>query len=171
MSPRKKLYDSYRSIMLVGAGMGVSLVAYFVLVKVLESRGTEPAGVPLEDSAVDLIRLIFYALSVVLIFVISFVRSVVLRAAAGESAEELVNKLFQAGVVTLALCELPAVLGLAMYFLGRMYFDFYILLAFSLVLFFFYFPRYERWKEWMDRKAGPNWEQERERPPANRQAR
>jgi hypothetical protein len=108
----------------------------------------------------DLIRLIVYGFSVMLIFVIGFMRGVMLRSAAGESVADLINKLFHAAIITLAFCEAPAIFGLALYFMGRMYFDFYILLAFSLVLFFFYFPRYERWKSWMERKAGPDWEQE-----------
>jgi hypothetical protein len=160
MSALKKLYNSYRLVMLIGGAMGASLIFYFIIVKTLESRGIAPQSTLHEDTSLDLIRLIVYGSSIMLAFVISFVRSVMLRSASGESVEELVNKLFQAGIITLAFCEVPAVLGLVLYFIGRMYFDFYILLALSLVLFFFYFPRYERWKAWMERKAGPNWEQE-----------
>jgi hypothetical protein len=146
--------------MLIGAAMGASLILYFIIVKMLESRGIAPQSILGEDTSLDVIRLVVYGSSIMLIFLISFMRSVMLRSVAGESIEELVNKLFRAGIITLSLCEAPAILGLVLYFIGRMYFDFYILLAFSLVLFFFYFPRYERWKAWMERKAGPNWEQE-----------
>ncbi len=161
MSARKKLYDSYRSIMLIGAGMGVSLVFYFIVVKALESRVSAPEGITGDDSALDLIRLIVYGASLMLGFVMGFIRGIMLRTAPGESADDLIGKLSRAAIVTLSICELPAVFGLVLYLVGRMYFDFYILLAFSLVLFFFYFPRYERWKAWMEKKAGPNWELEK----------
>jgi F0F1-type ATP synthase membrane subunit c/vacuolar-type H+-ATPase subunit K len=160
MSALKKLYDTYRSIMLIGAAMGGSLIFYFILVKVLESRGIMDGDITYENSSLDLMRVVIYGASIMLAFTMSIVRGMMLRSVKGESIEDLVNKLFRSAIVTLALCEAPAILGLMLYFIGRLYFDFYILLAFSLVLFFFYFPRYERWKGWMEKKAGPNWEQE-----------
>jgi hypothetical protein len=160
MNALKKLYGSYRSIMLIGAGMGISFAFYFVLVKVLESRGIMDRDVTFENSPLDLIRVVIYGASIMLAFGISLVRGMLLRSAPAATTEDLINKLFRAAIVTLAICELPAIFGLALYFIGRIYFDFYILLAFSLVLFFFYFPRYERWKAWMEKKAGPDWERE-----------
>lgn len=160
MSALKKLYDSYRSIMLIGAGMGASLLFYFVLVKVMDSQGVMDRDITFENSPSDLMRVIIYGASIALAFALGIVRGIMLRSVRGESIQDLVNRLFRAGIITLALCEMPAIFGLALYFMGRMYFDFYILLAFSLVLFFFYFPRYERWKAWMEKKAGPDWEKE-----------
>jgi len=54
-----------------------------------------------------------------------------------------------AAVITYAFCESIAVLGLVLYFLGGSSTDFYVFMVISLFFFSVYFPKYERWEEWM----------------------
>jgi hypothetical protein len=60
-----------------------------------------------------------------------------------------IQRLMTAAVITYALCELIAVLGLALFFLGGSSTDFYVFMLISLFFFSVYFPKYGRWEEWM----------------------
>jgi hypothetical protein len=157
MEAIKKLYAAYRTVMLIGVALGFSLVFYVITVEILKSYQD-----PIEDYAKpsyhDLLRLILYGVSLCQFIIIGFVRSMLIKTSSAETISSLIDKLMRATIVTLALCEMPAIFGLVLFFVGRYYADFYLLLGISLVMFFFYFPRYNRWKEWLRKKAGPNWD-------------
>jgi hypothetical protein len=157
MSSLKKVYQTYRTAMIVGAAIGGALVFYVVLVEIFKSARA-PVD-PLDDrSRYDLLRIIFYALSLGQFLMIGFVRGLILRTPSAEPVDALLAKLARANIVTLALCELPALLGLVLFFLAGFISDFYLLFGVSMLMLFFYFPRYNKWKNWVRDKAGSHWD-------------
>jgi hypothetical protein len=70
-----------------------------------------------------------------------------LRVRPGEDQRGLVSRLSRASVVTSALAEIPAVLGLVLFLLTGLSRDFYPLLFVSLFLEFMYFPRLRVWQD------------------------
>lgn len=50
-------------------------------------------------------------------------------------------------VITAALCEIPALTGLVLFFLAGYYWDFYMLALFSVIMELFYLPKYAEWEE------------------------
>ncbi len=158
MSSIKKLYAAYRTAMLLGVAIGGGLVFYVIVVEVFKSY-QQPEDPFADRSQYDLLRLIFYCVSFAQFVVIGFVRGAVLRSKSHESVDTLIEKLVRANIITLALCELPALFGLVLFFIGGFYTDFYILLGVSMLMLFFYFPKYNRWKEWIRKKAGHYWDE------------
>ena len=157
MSSLKKVYETYRSAMIIGAAIGGALVFYVVLVEIFKSI-QDPVD-PLDDrSRYDLLRIIFYALALAQFLMIGFVRGLILRSSPPVPVEILLARLARANIVTLALCELPALLGLVLFFVAGFISDFYLLFGVSMLLLFFYFPRYNKWKNWVRDKAGSHWE-------------
>jgi hypothetical protein len=62
-----------------------------------------------------------------------------------------VQRLVSSSVVTFIFCNLIAVLGLTLFFMGWDSADFYVFFLFSLASFAVYFPRYSQWEEWVRR--------------------
>jgi hypothetical protein len=79
------------------------------------------------------------AAAIVLIRVLNAV--LLRRRKAGPPASALLRRLLIVSLATMALAEVPALLGLALFLLGGYNVDFYMLLFVSLVLLFMYFPR------------------------------
>jgi hypothetical protein len=57
-----------------------------------------------------------------------------------------VDHLPQAAVITFALCEAVALLGLVLFLLGGNAMDFYVFMVISLGFFYLFFPKYEQWE-------------------------
>ena len=58
-----------------------------------------------------------------------------------------VDNLPQAAVITFALCEAVAVLGLVLFLLAGNSLDFYIFMVISLGFFYPVFPKYDQWEQ------------------------
>ena len=58
-----------------------------------------------------------------------------------------VDNLSQAAVITFALCESVAVLGLVLFLLAGNALDFYIFMVISLGFFTLFFPKYDQWEQ------------------------
>ena len=58
-----------------------------------------------------------------------------------------VDNLSQAAVITFALCEAVAVLGLVLFLLAGQGLDFYIFMVISLGFFTLFFPKYDQWEQ------------------------
>jgi hypothetical protein len=148
MEPMGDLKKAYQSSLIINIGIVAGLVIYAVIVEIIKSKFAPFEGfVDFEQMA--LLRYIFYGLAVLQIFIIRFLRGALLRASPSDNSKTLVIKLSRASFATAALCELPAVFGLVLFFLGGHSRDFYLLLALSFVLVFLYFPRYRNWEEWI----------------------
>ena len=64
------------------------------------------------------------------------------------------NKLKTFTIITLALCEIPAICGFVLFFLWGINFDFYFLIGISLISEYKYFPRLSQWEEIISRAIG-----------------
>ena len=147
------LKKAYRVTVVVGLAMMGSLVVYLLLTAVLD----QPAAVP--EGPGDQLFYLFIGISAVIFFVIPAVNTRMLDpgeerggpAAAGGVPR--IQKLQNAAIAAFALCEVPAILGLVLFFLGRTATDAYLFLIISLFCFATYFPKFSKWEEWY-RKQG-----------------
>ena len=160
------LRKAYRVIVIIGLAMMASLVIYLVIVGLIEGGSIAlNEGPSLTGSIYETVQFILLGVSVVVFFVIPMLHRIMLgsreeegapmrqhMAAAGGSMTGL-GRLTNAAVVTYALCEVPAIFGLVLYFMGRRVTDFYLFLLGSFFFFATYFPRYGQWEEWY-RKQG-----------------
>jgi F0F1-type ATP synthase membrane subunit c/vacuolar-type H+-ATPase subunit K len=132
--------------------MMTSLFIYLVVANVVERQVSREVS--------DGVFFIFIGISVVLFFMIRIVNAAMLGSGGertGPAAAEnpaAIQKLQAAAMVTFALCEVPAVIGLVLYFIGGNMTNFYLFLMISLFCFAAYFPRFSQWEEWY-RKQQP----------------
>jgi hypothetical protein len=130
----------------------VSLAVYVAFEEVF--RATHKAFVGLAPfSDVRTIRYVFYGLAVLQVIFLRLVRGLVLRKSASESPVSLIRKLFWASLITSALSEVPAILGLILFLLAGLNLDFYALTFVSLILIFMFFPRGAQWSDWIQERA------------------
>ena len=142
------LKKAYRVTVVVGLAMMGSLVVYLLLTAVLD----QPAALP--EGRGDQLFYLFIGISAVIFFVIPAVNTRMLDpgeerggpAAAGGVPR--IQKLQNAAIAAFALCEVPAILGLVLFFLGRTATDTYLFLIISLFCFATYFPKFSKWEEW-----------------------
>ena len=96
----------------------------------------------------DKLRFVFVFLSFAGYFIINFCNQKLLTKSPEDTIETLLGRLTLANVVSLALCELPALFGLVLFLGSGNSRDFYLLLIISVLLFFAFFPRYGFWSNW-----------------------
>jgi hypothetical protein len=120
-----------------------SLLIYLLLAEVV-FRSMDLSPSPGAGDAFGSLRYVFYGVAVLLIL---FIRRFPawLRSGADIPEPERSTRLLQTAILTSALCEVPAILGLVMVLLTGSHRDFHYLLFLSLVLFAFYFPRRSFW--------------------------
>jgi membrane protein implicated in regulation of membrane protease activity len=85
------------------------------------------------------------------LFLIWFVRRRMLWRKGRQPLENPVSRLFNCFLATNLLCETVAISGLSLFFLTRSLLCFHLYMLLSLVLFAYFFPRMDEWKEWMMR--------------------
>jgi hypothetical protein len=140
------LKKRYLAVNFIGLAMIGSVFAYLVVVEVLKRALTPFSGfASLPKSTANLLTFIFLFLSLGNYFLIRFVPK--------KLVEQSPQNLPQAAIITFALCEAVAVYGLALFLLAGNSLDFYIFFAFSLFLFYIFFPKYEAWER-IVRSAG-----------------
>jgi hypothetical protein len=130
----------------------LSLVIYLVVFEVLKVRIPDFQGM-MDKIDFPWLRYAFYALGLVQIFLIKFIRETATKSVTTVEAKILINHLQRMSMINAALCEVPVLLGLVLFFLSGNSQDFYVLLIVSLVLFVMYFPRLNNWEEWIKSKT------------------
>ncbi len=92
------------------------------------------------------LRYVFYGVSVILVILL---RRLPAWFGAGSRVTDSHRsiRLFQISVLTSALCEFPAILGLVLALLTGQRQDFYFLVGLAFILFLLHFPRRSRWEE------------------------
>ncbi|GEM_PF-355206 len=86
------------------------------------------------------------------VLAVSALNGVRLGRRAGEAEAPWLDRVSSVSILSLALAEVPVLLGLLHFLLGGYNRDFYALLLVSLILLFMYFPRASVWEA---RRAGP----------------
>jgi len=152
MEHLRDLKKTYRTSLIIYGAFIVSLLIYLFLFEILKARIPDFQGVM---GMIDLpwLRYAFYALGLVQIFLIKFIRDTSARRVTTIDARILINHLNKISVVSAALCEVPVVLGWVLFFLSGNVRDFYVLFAMSCVFFALFFPRYTNWEEWIKSKT------------------
>ena len=119
------------------------LVVYTIAVELIGRATSSPDPVP--DPGI--IRYIFYAVAIAMIFLSQVVKATMLRNPARLGLDEALRKLTQANVAVAAFAEVPVLLGLVMFILWRNTSDYYILAFVSLYVILRHFPRYASWEK------------------------
>ena len=144
----KSLKKAYQTSAITCAGMMASLFIYAILVEVIKVQHRPFAGFA-SFPEIQILRYIFYGLAVFQLWVMRVLQRSLLKKAPTDDLQALTVRLSTSAIVIYALCETPAIYGLVLFLLAGLYKDFYILLAYSLGLLLFHFPRYSRWEEWI----------------------
>jgi hypothetical protein len=129
---------------LIHAALMGCLLIYLLLVEVV-FRGMIVTPVDGAGGAFSSLRYVFYGIAVLMVLIIRRFPAWLLP---GTDTQEPIKgtRLLQASILTSALCEVPAILGLVIVLLTGSHRDFHYLLFFSLVLFVFHFPRRSSWE-------------------------
>ncbi|MCK4336409.1 MAG: hypothetical protein KAX11_00610 [Candidatus Aminicenantes bacterium] len=138
----------FRMAMIISGVIIGSLLVYLMVVEIFRVKLSPFTGC-VELSNPQSIRYIFYLAAALQIVFIRLLRGLLLRAKSTDSEEKLVLKLFRVSIMTSVLAEVPALVGLALFFLGGFNSDFYVLLFVSFLLMFMFFPRKNNWKAWI----------------------
>jgi F0F1-type ATP synthase membrane subunit c/vacuolar-type H+-ATPase subunit K len=130
----------YLAVNFIGLAMIAAVFVYAGVVELIKWRWAPFAGfAPLPPQTANLLKYIFLALAAGQYFIIKAVQKIVLA--------QSTDNLPQAAVITLALCEAVALLGLVLFLLAGRALDFYIFMVISLGYFYWFFPKYEEWEK------------------------
>ena len=148
MDPQEDIRRAHRSVLAVAITILSSLLVFLALGEIIRARFKPFVGFLAGDNPQTL-RYIVYALAVVVVILIRFLRQALLRRSPEDSRLTLLHRLSRASLITLVLGEVPALLGLMLFLVRGLNRDFYALIFVSLILIFMYFPRLASWNEWL----------------------
>jgi hypothetical protein len=130
----------YLAVNFIGLAMIAAVFVYAGVVELIKWQWAPFAGFArLDPRTAAFLKYIFLALAAAQFGIIKAVAKIMPMRSA--------DNLSQAAVITLALCETVAVLGLVLFLLAGNAVDFYIFMAISLGFFYLFFPKYEQWEQ------------------------
>lgn len=141
-----RINAAHRSARSIAFAIFASLPMYALVVEILHR--TQPSVAPVAASSV--LRITFFALAGVFIFTATVVKGVLLRSVPSD-AESRLSRLRIASILTAALAEAPAVLGLVLFMISRSRTDFYILLVVAAYLLVRHLPQQAAWELYVRR--------------------
>ncbi len=148
MEHSRELKKAFGGARFTGAAFVACLFFYLVLIELVKSRYRPFAGFArLTD--VQTLRIVLFVAAVALVVLNRVINGRLLKKGAGPDPATTVRTLYRAAIISLTLAEMPAIIGLVLFFLGGLYKDFYVLLFVSLVLIFMYFPRLKNWEAYL----------------------
>jgi hypothetical protein len=151
MDYTQDLKKAYKTSAIFYVAFVLSLIIYLVVFEVFKARIPDFQGM-MEKIDFPWLRYAFYALGLVQIFLIKFMRETATKSITTVDPKILISHLQRMSMVSAALCEVPVILGLVLFFLSGSAQDFYILLIVSLVVFVLFIPRFNNWEEWIKSK-------------------
>ena len=134
------LRTRHRMMTIVAAAMLVSVAVYWILVEILARLGTVRHAFPGEVR----IGYVALALGVIVAYAASIVRRSMLAGGPGDPGA----RIQVASVVTFALAEIPAILGVVAFLVTGLREAAYPLFVVSIAAHAIYFPRWSQWEEW-----------------------
>ena len=141
------LKSRYLAVNFIGLAMIAAVFVYAGVVELIKWQMAPFAGfAKLDPHTVALLKYAFLALAAAQFGIIKVVPKIM--------PAKSVDNLTRAAVITFALCESVAVLGLVLFLLAGNAMDFYIFMVISLGFFYLFFPKYEQWEERVS-AAGP----------------
>ncbi len=141
------LRKAYQVASLINISVVGSLIIYIVIVEIIR-RQFEHFISFVDPSEFTKLRYILYGIAVFNVFIIRIFRGLLLRKSSSDDSKALRVKLLRSSILTSALCEVPAIFGLVLFFIAGSVRDFYYLCFVSLILVFLYFPRFRNWEGW-----------------------
>ena len=138
----------YLAVNFIGLAMIAAVFVYAGVVELIKWQWAPFAGFArLDPRTAGFLKYAFLALAAAQFGIIKAVQKILPMRSA--------DNLSQAAVITLALCEAVAVLGLVLFLLAGNAVDFYIFMMISLGFFYLFFPKYEQWEQRL-RAGGTN---------------
>ncbi|MGQ9687407.1 MAG: hypothetical protein ACUVXF_01260 [Desulfobaccales bacterium] len=129
----------YFTANLIALALIASVFVYAGVVEVVQRLLAPFTGVAgLTPSQFQVLKYLFVALGLGTFFLIRFLQKIL--------SGRAVERLFQAALVTLALCESVAVYGLLLFLLAGNPLDFYVFMFLSLFYFWVFYPKYRDWE-------------------------
>ena len=128
-------------IMMIWGSMLASLIIYLAVCMFINEIYQIPVG---EDFPIATLKNIFYAVSIVIVFAIKFIRNKLLPEKGNRSENKInyyIGKYIVAILVSSALAEFIGILGLVLFLLNKNFNDLYLFLAISAAALIFYRPR------------------------------
>ena len=130
----------YLAVNFIGLAMIASVFVYAGVVELIKWQLAPFAGfAKLDPPTVSLLKYAFLALAAAQFGIIKAVQKIV----PAKSPDHLP----QTAIITFALSESVAVLGLVLFLLAGNPMDFYIFMVISLGFFYLFFPKYEQWEQ------------------------
>jgi F0F1-type ATP synthase membrane subunit c/vacuolar-type H+-ATPase subunit K len=134
------LKTRYLVVNFIGLAMIAAVFVYAGVVEVIKWQMAPFAGFArLEPHTVSLLKYIFLALAAAQFGVIKAVQKIL--------PTRSVENLSTTAIITFALCEAVAILGLMLFLLAGNSLDFYIFMVISLGFFTLFFPKYDQWEQ------------------------
>jgi F0F1-type ATP synthase membrane subunit c/vacuolar-type H+-ATPase subunit K len=155
-----ELRKAFRVTVVIGLVMMASVLIYAVVAEIIKKQNAPFSGFsPLPPDVFTTLRYALLAVAVIQYFIIQFLNKVMLSSNAPAmgtvSPAGSSTPLISASVVAFALSESVAVYGLVLFLIQGDSTDFYLFLMISLIYFTIYFPKYEKWEEWVrEREKG-----------------
>ena len=146
MTANDKLEKTYRTNKIFGYALAGAMLLYAVIVEIFRFKEINPNLLSL--AVLEKLRFVFVFLSFALYFIINFVNKKILVKKSGDTQDKLLQKLTLANIISLTLAEFPALFGLVLFLGSGNPRDFYLLLIFSVLLLYAFFPRYSFWSNW-----------------------
>jgi hypothetical protein len=144
--PAETIAAAHRQATIITGAIGASLAVYAVLVLVLKNALPAPPATP----GLDSVRIVLFAVVGAAIFMTTVIKGIMLRTVPPTGAARLA-KLRTAAVLTAAFAELPAIIGLVLFLLGRREMDFFMLMVVSAYMLARHFPRLPAWENYVRR--------------------
>jgi len=138
----------FKNTVIICAAIMAVLPVYVLVVEIIKASQKPFLGFVDVQNTVTL-RYFFYALAVIQVIIIRILRGFLLRKPPSASAKTLMSRLYTTSILIFALCEVPVLFGLVLFFMSGFYKDFYVLLFVSSFLMFMFFPRYNHWEDWL----------------------
>lgn len=144
-----EIQKELRKMVLLAWAMGASILVYLVIAQIIRMQhqpfqGFAPGSSPSKEA--------FFVGSLIAFIGIRVVRNAILKGAGSDPAARL-NRLRLATIASLAMTEIPAILGLVLFLLTGNTEDFYVLVALSLIAVALYYPKLLHWQIWLRKRT------------------
>jgi len=145
MNQNEALEKIFKTAKVVGYILSAGLLFYAGIVEFISAR-PDIAGKTIVELDPKVLNKIFLILCAVVYIICVYIKKYYLRKASAGGAQA-VTSLYISSVSVLMLCQVPAVLGLVLFFSGGTKQDFYVLLAVSALMFVIFFPKFNEWQK------------------------
>ena len=138
----------FKNTVIICAAIMATLPVYLLMVEIIKANQKPFLGY-VDVFNTSTLRFFFYALAVIQVIIIRVLRGFLLRKPPSASTKTLISRLYTTSILIFALCEVPVLFGLVLFFMSGFYRDFYVLLFVSFFLMFMFFPKYNNWADWL----------------------